>query len=132
MCIQRRPVSRQLTLPFRPAQRDEPGIAFIEFLDQQVDHDRRARSRQLAFIHEWDYLIDEDGQLPTPKRYAERWNTPTSTVYLLLTEFRRLFPGEADPTRVCQALWAAVEAQQDAAGTFVDMDRVRVVQQDGG
>jgi hypothetical protein len=117
-----------LLLPFRPARRDEIGTAFIEFLDELVCHERRARSRQLAFIHEWDYLIDEP-QPATPKRYAERWNTPLSTVYALLDEFRKLFPGETDPTRICQALWQAVEAQQDASGNPVDMNRVRVVRE---
>jgi hypothetical protein len=120
-------MAERLQLPFRPARRGEPGVAFIEYLDKRVGHDRRARGRQLAFIHEWDYLIDGASEAPTAKRYAERWNTPLSTVYLLLAEFRQLFPSETDPTRVCESLWAAVAVQQDSIGSFVDMDRVRVV-----
>ena len=121
---------REPPLPFRYARRGETGTPFIEYLDQRVGRDRRARGRQLAFIHEWDYLTDEIQRPPTAKDYAERWNAPLSTVYGLLEEFRELFPTEADPGRVVQEIWNGVEAQQDGVGTFVDMDRVHVIATD--
>lgn len=121
---------REPSLPFRHAHRGESGTPFIEYLDARLAHDRRARARQLAFLHEWDYLTDEIERRPTPRDYALRWNTPLSTVYGLLDEFRQFFPTESDPSRLAQEIWRGVEAQQDSAGTPVDMDRVQVISTD--
>jgi|SRR5450755_5036133 hypothetical protein len=124
-------VTRSL-LPFEHAKRGAAGVPFIDYLDGVCDGDRLLRQRQLAFIHEWDYLIDHLGRKPTVTEYSERWRTPRSTVYALLQEHRRLFPGQDDPTGVCTEIWAGVEAQQGEEPLFfVDMERVRVVPVDG-
>ena len=114
-------------LPFKHARRGESGIPFIEYLDARAGHDRRTRSRQLAFLHEWEYLADRLGHSPAPKEYAERWNMPVSTAYDLLAEFRQLFPTERDPARLIDEIWNGVHAQQGSHGGFLDLDRVLVV-----
>jgi hypothetical protein len=49
----------------------------------------------------------------------------------MLEEFRRIFPGQADPTAICTEIWDGVSAQQDEATCqFVDTDRVRVIPTD--
>jgi hypothetical protein len=115
-------------LPFTHADQVGEGIPFIDYLDRISGGDRLLRQRQLAFIHEWDYLVDHLGRSPTAAEYGERWRTPRSTVYALLKEFRRLFPGQDEPTAICQEIWAGVGAQQhEAPFGWVDMERVRIV-----
>lgn len=115
-------------LPFAHATRGVEGVPFVDYVDELCGRDRLKRQRQLSFIHEWDYLVDELGRKPTAEEYAGRWNTTRSTVYSLLQEFRQLFPGQDDPTAVCQEIWTGVEAQQhEAPFGFVDLERVRVV-----
>jgi hypothetical protein len=115
-------------LPFEHAQQGAPGQAFIEYMDELVCHDRQARQRQMALIHEWDYLTDHCGHRITADEYAEYWKIPRSTVYALLREFRALFPEQDDPTAICEEIWAGVQAQQgEDAMFFVDVERVRVI-----
>ena len=65
---------------------------------------------------------------PDPAQYAERWNASISTVYKVLEEFRALFPGQTDPTAICQEIWDGVGAQQHEWPLgFVETMRVRVV-----
>lgn len=50
------------------------------------------------------------------------------TVYKQLEEFRRLFPGQVDPTQVCHEIWEGVAAQQhESPFGFVETMRVNVV-----
>jgi hypothetical protein len=114
-------------LPFRHARRGEQGVPFIEYLDTRTGHDRRTLTRQLAFLHEWEYLADDLGRAPSTKEYADRWHMPGSTAYGLLSEFRRLFPTERDPNRVIKEIWDGVGAQQNVHGGFLDLNRVKVV-----
>jgi hypothetical protein len=115
-------------LPFAHSSDPRHGEAFIDYLDRICSNNRLRRQRQLAFIHEWDHLIDQLGRQPTVSEYADRWRTPRSTAYALLHEFRQLFPNVADPTRVCEELWNGVSAQQhDEPSFLINVDRVRVV-----
>ena len=59
---------RQL-LPFRHARHGDEGVPFIDYLDARTGRNRLVRQRQLAFIHEWDYLVDQLGRTPTPAEY---------------------------------------------------------------
>jgi hypothetical protein len=97
--------NRGQRLPFRHAQAGDAGIAFIDYVDHLAGNNRLLRQRQLAFLHEWDVLVDELGRVPTAAEYAERWRTPRSTVYSLLDEFRQLFDGQNDPTWICKEIW---------------------------
>ena len=117
---------RQL-LPFRHARHGDEGVPFIDYLDARTGRNRLVRQRQLAFIHEWDYLVDQLGRTPTPAEYSDRWRTPRSTVYALLDEFRQLFPGQDHPTAICEEIWDGVSAQQHETTGLVDVERVRVV-----
>jgi hypothetical protein len=108
-------------------------VPFIDHLDERCRGNRPLRQRQLAFVHEWDVLLDDLQRRPTVAEYAERWRTPRSTAYSMLEEFRRVFPGQHDPTAICKEIWDGVSAQQgEAPFGFVDMDRVRVIPTDRG
>lgn len=121
-------MSRYPRLPIRYAVGPGEGLPFIDYLSRLAGERSTLRQRQLAFINEWDCLIDELGRRPTPADYAERWDMPRSTVYSLLAEFRRLFPGQSDPTDLCREIWDGVGAQQHEASLgIVDWERVRVV-----
>jgi hypothetical protein len=114
-------------LPLRHAAKRDEGVPFVDHLDQLAGA-RTARYRQLAFINEWDCLVDELHRRPTASEYAERWRMPRSTVHALLAEFRTLFPGQVDPTDLCREIWEGVAAQQgEATFGFVPWDSVRVV-----
>jgi hypothetical protein len=121
-------VSRYPQLPVRHAVRSDDGVSFIDYLNRLADERGVLRQRQLAFINEWDCLVDDLGRRPTPADYAERWKMPRSTVYSLLAEFRQLFPGQTDPTDLCREIWEGVAAQQhEAPFGIVDWEQVRVV-----
>jgi hypothetical protein len=115
-------------LPFRASKKPGEGVPFIDHLSDLVDGRRLLRERQLVFIQQWDYQLDHLGAPPTPAEYAARWNVSLSTVYKLLDEFRRLFPGQDDPTAICQEIWEGVAAQQkEWPFGFVETMRVNVV-----
>jgi hypothetical protein len=121
-------VSRYARLPVRHAVAPDEGLPFIEYLNRLAGARGALRQRQLAFINEWDCLVDDLGHRPTPADYAARWEMPRSTVYALLAEFRRLFPGQIDPTELCREIWDGVGAQQHEAPLgIVDWEQVRVV-----
>lgn len=81
-------------LPVRHAVGCDEGISFIDYLNRLSDERGVLRQRQLAFINEWDYLVDDLERRPMPADYAERWDIPRSTVYSLLAEFRRPAPSK--------------------------------------
>jgi hypothetical protein len=119
---------RYAVLPIRHAAKRDEGLPFVDYLHQLAGARGGLRQRQLAFINEWDCLVDELGRRPTAVDYAERWNTPRSTVYSLLAEFRALFPGQADPTELCREIWDGVAAQQhESPFGIVAWEAVRVV-----
>lgn len=121
-------MSRYPRLPIRHAVAAGEGLPFIDYLSHLAEGRAGPRQRQLAFINEWDCLVDDLGRRPTVADYAERWRMPRSTVYALLAEFRRLFPGQTDPTDLCREIWDGLGAQQDEAPFgIVDWERVRVV-----
>ncbi len=121
-------MSRYPRLPIRYAVALGEGVPFIDYLSRLAEGRGGLRQRQLAFINEWDCLVDDLGRRPTAADYAERWKMPRSTVYALLAEFRRLFPGQTDPTELCREIWDGLEAQQhEAPFGIVDWERVRVV-----
>jgi hypothetical protein len=121
-------MSRYPRLPIRHAIAPSEGVAFIDYLNSLAGARSTLRQRQLAFINEWDCLIDEIGGRPTASDYANRWSMARSTVYSLLAEFRQMFPGQLDPTDLCREIWGGVGAQQhEAPYGMVDWERVRVV-----
>jgi hypothetical protein len=115
-------------LSIRHAVTSDEGLPFIDYLSRLAGQRGVQRQRQLAFINEWDCLVDDLGRRPTAADYAERWKMPRSTVYSLLVEFRELFPGQTDPTDLCREIWDGVGAQQHEAPLgMVDWEQVRVV-----
>lgn len=127
-----------LPLPFRAAGRDEDGIEFVDYLYERaaVVAETPTQARTLAklawiFLEQYDHLRDdrhaagEFGE-PTVEQYAERWATPVRTAYREFVEFRRLFPGERDPGRVCAELWEGVE-RQAPRGKLMAVRAVKVV-----
>jgi hypothetical protein len=121
-------VPRPERLPFRHSTQSDEGLPFIDYLAHLSRGNRVVRERQLVFIQQWDYLLDHLGAPPTPAHYAERWNASISTVYKVLEEFRALFPGQTDPTAICQEIWEGVGAQQhEWPMGFVETMRVRVL-----
>jgi hypothetical protein len=66
--------SREL-LPFGHVPNGRVGLPFIDHLDERCGGNRALRQRQLAFIHEWDVVLDDLQRRPTVAEYAERWRT---------------------------------------------------------
>jgi hypothetical protein len=114
-------------MPFRPALPDEPGTAFIDFLDARCGGDRRLRERVLAFLQQWDHLADELPDEPNAEAYAERWNVSVPSTYRILDEFRRVFPSERSPKRVLELLWRGLGSPYWIGPDLGGLTAVRVV-----
>lgn len=56
--------------------------------------------RVLAFMVQWDVVVQELGREPTVVEYADWWGESERNVYYHLARFRECFPEERTPGRL--------------------------------
>ncbi len=69
-----------------------------------VRSDTRHALRTVLFMETWYATVREWDSEPSPEQFGEAWDLKRGQVAYQIGEFRRLFPGESSPTRICRVV----------------------------